>query len=93
VKCFTELAIVASKPGGRPGNGLGTAGLLLAIPTLLIVSPVVGFLIGDWLDRRAGTAPWLAIVGLGLGFAAGGRETYRIYRRYQAQEEERTGRR
>jgi len=27
-----------------------------------------------------------------LGFAAGGRETYRIYRRYQAEEERRTRR-
>ena len=85
---------MAPKPDGRPSReGLRTAGLLLAIPTLLIVSPLVGFLIGDWLDRRSGTSPWLGIAGLAVGFAAAGRETYRIYRRYQAEEEERTGRR
>jgi len=69
-------------------QGLRNAGLLLAIPTLLIVSPLVGFLIGGWLDRRLRTSPWLAIIGLILGFAAAGRETYTIYRRYLAEEEQ-----
>lgn len=74
-------------------GGLRTAGLLLAIPTLLIVSPLVGFFVGSWLDRRFSSAPWLGIAGLALGFAAAGRETYLIYRRYQAEEEEQKGRR
>ena len=69
-------------------GALRSAGLLLAIPTLLIVSPLVGFFLGNWLDRRFKTAPWLMIVGLVLGFVAAGRETMRIYRRYQAEDEE-----
>lgn len=85
---------MASKgDGGGSGEGLRTAGLLLAIPTLLIVSPLVGFWVGDWLDRRFHTGPWLGIAGLVVGFAAAGRETYLIYRRYQAEEEEQKGRR
>ena len=87
------MARVASKQDGKGSDGLRTAGLLLAIPTLLIVSPLVGFWIGDWLDRRWHTAPWLGITGLVVGFAAAGRETYLIYRRYQAEEEEQNGRR
>jgi F0F1-type ATP synthase assembly protein I len=70
-------------------GGLRSAGLLLAIPGLLIASPLVGFFVGGWLDRKFGTSPWLTIVGLVLGFAAAGRETYRIYRRNLAEEEER----
>ena len=76
---------------GEP-SALKTAGLLLAIPTLLIVSPIVGSFVGSLADRWLKWKPWGGIVGLMLGFAAGGRETYRIYRRYQA-EEERRGRR
>ena len=68
-------------------EGLRTAGLLLAIPTLLIVSPLVGFFLGNLLDRRVKTSPWFTIVGLILGFVAAGRETYLIYRRHQAEEE------
>ena len=60
----------------------------MAIPTLLIVAPLVGFFLGSWLDRRFATGPWLGIAGLAVGFAAAGRETYQIYRRYQAEEEE-----
>ena len=61
--------------------------MLLAIPTLLIVSPMVGFFLGAALDRWLKTSPWLGLAGLALGFAAGGRETYRIYRRYQDEED------
>lgn len=71
-----------------PGEAIRTAGLLLAIPTLLIVSPLVGFFAGSWLDDRFHTGPWLGIIGLVLGFAAGGRETWLIYRRYQQNEGE-----
>jgi F0F1-type ATP synthase assembly protein I len=75
-----------------PFQGLRTAGLLLAIPTLLIVSPLVGFFVGAALDRWLKSGRVLAIVGLVLGFAAGGREVTRIYRRYLAEEEERNKR-
>ena len=74
-------------------RGLRSAGLLLAIPTLLIVAPLVGFFIGRWVDRRFGISPWLTIVGLILGFVAAARETMDIYRRYTADEEENRGRR
>ena len=68
-------------------SALRSAGLLLAIPTLLIVSPMVGFFVGGWVDRRFGTSPWIGIVGLVLGFVTAGRETYKIYRRYLDEEE------
>jgi F0F1-type ATP synthase assembly protein I len=88
------MASVASKPDGRPSReGIRSAGLLLAIPTLLIVAPLVGFWIGDWFDRRFHTGPWLGIAGLAVGFAAAGRETFQIYRRYLADEEEQSKRR
>jgi F0F1-type ATP synthase assembly protein I len=67
-------------------SALRTGGMLLAIPTLLIVSPLVGFFVGSLLDRWLKTPPWFGILGLVLGFAAAGRETYLIYRRYQQDE-------
>jgi len=62
--------------------------MLLAIPGLLIVAPLVGFFLGNLVDGWIKTSPWFAIVGLILGFVAGGRETYLIYRRYTAEEEQ-----
>jgi F0F1-type ATP synthase assembly protein I len=70
-----------------PYSALRKGGLLLAIPTLLIVSPMVGFFVGSALDRWLKTPPWIAILGLILGFAAAGRETYLIYRRYTRESE------
>jgi F0F1-type ATP synthase assembly protein I len=73
----------------KPGSsGLRTAGLLLAIPTILIVSPLVGLFVGMAADRWLGTGRIFAFVGTVLGFAAGGRETYLIYRRYQQEMED-----
>ena len=71
----------------RSNNTMRTAGVLLSIPTLLIVSPLVGFFIGNQLDIRFGITPWLTLIGLILGFVAGARQTWLVYRRYQANEE------
>jgi F0F1-type ATP synthase assembly protein I len=80
---------MSSAPDGKPPyRGLRTAGLLLAIPTLLIVSPLVGLFLGMAVDRWLQTGRVFTAVGLVLGFVAAGRETYKIYRRYLADEEE-----
>jgi len=49
---------------------------------VLAVSIIGCFLVGYYLDRRLGTLPWLSIVGLVLGIAAGFREVMRIVRRF-----------
>ncbi len=68
-------------------QGLRTASLLLAIPALLVVSPLVGLFVGMAVDRWLGTRWIFTAVGIVLGFAAAGRETYRIARRVQEEEE------
>lgn len=88
MKSFTRAGNMPdSRKDDRSYRTLRSAGLLLAIPTLLIVSPLVGFFLGSALDRWLKTTPWIGLVGLILGFAAAGRETYLIYRRYTAEEE------
>lgn len=75
-------------PRRDPKNsGLRQASALLAIPTLLIVSPLVGFFLGRLGDDRFHTHPWLTVTGLVLGFVAAGREVWQIYRRFQSEEE------
>ena len=58
------------------------AGLLSTIPFILALAPIVGFVIGKYLDSKFRTAPWLSVALLVLGFvaAAGGdTETSRDY--------------
>ena len=43
----------------------------------MALSVVIGMGIGYYLDRWLGTGPWLMIVWIGLGFAAGVRSLYR----------------
>lgn len=45
----------------------------LSIPSLLVAGPLVGWLIGTWLDNRLGTAYWMVILiiaGTLAGFKA-----------------------
>ena len=57
-------------------------GLGFTLLGLLVAGPVVGYLVGDWLDRKFGTS-WLTWVCLLIGFAAAGRQIYLIARRIQ----------
>ena len=42
------------------------------------VAILIGYFGGDWLDHRYHTGPWLSLVGLFIGIAAGFRELYRL---------------
>ena len=61
--------------------------MLLAIPSLLLIAPLVGFFLGKAADRWLKTSPWLSFVGLVMGFIAAGREIYFIIRRVEAEQE------
>ena len=41
------------------------------------VSVMVGLIGGQWLDKRFGTEPWLLLLGLLFGMAAGFRSVFR----------------
>jgi ATP synthase protein I len=64
-----------ARPAGpaRPAGlvSVATGGFEFAVAILL------GVFAGQWLDRRIGTAPWLVILGVAVGAAAG---FYNLYR-------------
>jgi ATP synthase protein I len=62
-------------------NWMRQIGLLSVIPVIMVAAPVVGYLIGSWLDGYFGTEPWLTVTLIFLGFAAAGKEIYNILRR------------
>ena len=45
------------------------------------LSVIIGLVIGYYLDRAAGTSPWLMLLFLGFGFVAGFRGVLRAVRR------------
>ena len=62
------------------------AGLLSTIPFILALAPIVGFVIGKYLDSKFRTAPWLSVAVLVLGFVAGVRETINIIKLAQRED-------
>ncbi|WP_439542176.1 AtpZ/AtpI family protein [Hyphomicrobium sp.] len=78
-----------AKRGPEPdGRARGAAmGQAMKIAIELVVGIAVGGFIGKILDDQFGTAPWLMIVFLMLGFAAGLMNIIRTARRLQAEAE------
>lgn len=49
---------------------IGPIALILQLGTTIVVATILPLLIGIWLDRRMNTAPWITLLGLGVGIIA-----------------------
>ena len=56
-------------------------GLLTTIPLMLLSGPLIGFLVGNYIDKRFGTAPWFMVLFVCLGFVASIRQTIAIIKK------------
>lgn len=61
--------------------------MLTTIPFLMAVPPIIGLLIGRYLDKKFNAHPVLMIIFMLLGFAAGVREVVIVIRRANAPSE------
>ncbi len=67
----------------RALGGVASAGITFVVATS------GGAILGYFLDRWLGSSPWLTLIGLGLGIAAGFRELFRSIK--AAEREEKNG--
>jgi ATP synthase protein I len=58
-------------------------GAYITIPFILLASPLVGWLLGSWLDKKFHTQPYLLLLCIFLGFLAGIREVIRVIKRFE----------
>ena len=63
-------------------NMLRTAYELSAGLLSFVVALGLGWWVGQWLDRRMGTGPWLTILFVAFGLAAGVLNVYRTISRF-----------
>jgi ATP synthase protein I len=56
---------------GEDASGWKALGELSTIGLTLVLATVIGLAGGYFLDRWLGTKPWLTLIGLGFGIAAG----------------------
>ncbi len=61
-------------------------GFYTVIPTMMVVGPVFGYLVGAWLERRVGYAPWVSFAGVVLGAIASVRQIVLIMKRASERE-------
>jgi F0F1-type ATP synthase assembly protein I len=54
---------------------------LLSVGMVLVVCIALGYFLGNYLDRKLGTSPWLVAGGVVLGTAAGFVELFRTVSR------------
>lgn len=77
--------------GGPPGNGHPEEGFSVSgfagVGIQFAVSILVFLYVGQWLDRKLGTAPWLLIIGVFLGAGASFYSMYRKLMAAQARDE------
>ena len=66
----------------EPGRGLAYAALFSEIGISLLVTTLVGVLVGYWADGQFGTLPIFVIVGFLAGAGAGTLMIYRLVSRF-----------
>lgn len=55
-------------------------GIATTIPMILAAGPLVGYWIGQWVDRRFGSEPWGVVILALLGLAAGIKQVVHVIR-------------
>jgi ATP synthase protein I len=58
--------------------------LFSEIALILLTTTIIGVLVGYWVDQQLGTLPIFVVIGLLLGFGAGGLAVARLIRRFLA---------
>lgn len=63
---------------------LRVIGTLSTVGITLVVSTVIGYYMGFYLDKLFGTSPWLTVVFLMFGIAAGFKNLFTAARRVES---------
>jgi F0F1-type ATP synthase assembly protein I len=68
----------------EPGRGGAYFALFGELGVALLVTTLIGALVGHWLDEQLGISPILVIVGFLAGAGAGARIMYQLVNRFLA---------
>ncbi len=58
-----------------------TTGAIAGIGWVLVAGILLGYFAGTYLDSKLGTAPWMLVLGVALGTAAGFRHMWVVSKR------------
>jgi ATP synthase protein I len=77
----------AGPPGDREASSGPSATEFAGVGLQFAASILVCLFVGQWLDRKLGTAPWLLLVGVFFGAGTGFYSMYRKLMAAQARED------
>jgi ATP synthase protein I len=77
----------AGPTGGKGAGGGPSASEFAGVGLQFALSIILFLYLGQWLDRKLGTGPWLLIVGVFLGAGLGFYSMYRKLMAAQARED------
>ena len=80
------MGLLKDRSDKEPDRDIRQIGLLAAVPSLLLVAPLIGYLGGWWLDGKLGTEPYLSVIGIFMGIAAAGLEIYQLVKKASSKE-------
>ncbi|MFQ5456442.1 MAG: AtpZ/AtpI family protein [Nitrospirota bacterium] len=67
--------------GKKRAEVIREVGFFTVIPMVLVAGPLIGFLIGDYLDKKWNTEPWLMLFFVILGGIASIRQIIDIFKK------------
>ena len=70
----------------KTGRRARDIGLYTVIPMMLLAGPASGFLMGMYIERQWGGAPWPTVIGALFGLGAAFRQIYLLLARKSAEE-------
>ena len=80
-KAVISASSVTIDPAARTARGAYRNLSSASVGLELGISVIIGLVLGMYLDRELGTTPWMMLLFLGFGFAAGFRGVLRAVRR------------
>ena len=74
--------------GQRGGRSARDIGSYTMIPMMMVVGPIMGYLMGHYVEGRLGGEPWLGVFGVFFGLAAAVRQIILMLQRRSSESEE-----
>lgn len=69
------------EPDNRRGRQIRDIGIYTAIPTMLVVGPLLGYFLGSLLEKEWGHGPWPSAGGAVVGLLAAARQIWLLVTR------------
>jgi F0F1-type ATP synthase assembly protein I len=73
-----NLRLLAEEKKENKYSSYKQVAILTTLPIILAVGPILGYFLGNYLDKKLNTSPYLMILFIIFGFVASGRQVYNL---------------